>query len=284
MAGCSRPSGSSSRRTGAATGRARAASATFCKACSSAGGAATPITARRSACRPRRASRAPTPTTAAAAATPTASAASACARTRRCARTGSTRRSGTRSSGCCGTRPGSRPSTNDASTRRGNDGPELDVVEARIAKLRRAMARLIDGYADGLIDKAEFEPRITGLRQRIKGWEEQAASLRDEAALRGTLSLIVGRFEDFAQRVRGRMAEVDWSLQRDLIRTLVKRVEIDHDGINVVFRVAPSPSDSGPPDPDGKRTWQGCGWSDDPTLRCTAESLVKLPVLKVAGF
>src|SRR5689334_9619 len=132
---------------------------------------------------------------------------------------------------------------------------------SQIAKLRRAMARLIDGYADGLIDKAEFEPRTTGLRQRIKGWEEQAASLRDEAALRGTLSLIIGRLEDFAQRVRGRMAEVDWSLQRDLIRTLVKRVEIDHDGINVVFRVAPSPSDSGPPDPDGKRTWQGCGWS-----------------------
>ena len=149
----------------------------------------------------------------------------------------------------------------DEARRRGSDGPELDVVEAQIAKLRRAMARLIDGYADGLIDKAEFEPRITGLRQRIKGWEEQAASLRDEAALRGTLSLIIGRLEDFAQRVRGRMAEVDWSLQRDLIRTLVKRVEIDHDGINVVFRVAPSPSDPGPPDPDSKRTWQGCGWS-----------------------
>src|SRR6185369_3006697 len=79
-----------------------------------------PVTARRSACGPRRASRAPMPTTAAAAATPTASAASACARTRRCARTGSTRRSGTRSSGCCGTRPGSRPSTNDALMRRGS--------------------------------------------------------------------------------------------------------------------------------------------------------------------
>src|SRR3954471_1404521 len=155
----------------------------------------------------------------------------------------------------------------DEARRRGSDGPELDVVEAQIAKLRRAMARLIDSYADGLIDKAEFEPRITGLRQRIKGWEEQAASLRDEAALRGTLSLIVGRFEDFAQRVRGRMAEVGWSLQRDLIRTLVKRVEIDHDSINVVFRVAPSPSDPGPSDPDGKRTWQSCGWSGQPDPR-----------------
>src|SRR3954447_20442310 len=35
------------------------------------------------------------------------------------------------------------------------------------------------------------------------------------------------------------MDSPDWSLQRDLIRLLVKRVEVDHDEINVVFRVAP---------------------------------------------
>jgi site-specific DNA recombinase len=50
--------------------------------------------------------------------------------------------------------------------------------------LRRGIARLIDGYAEGLIEKVEFEQRITGLRQRIKIWEQQAAALRDEAALR----------------------------------------------------------------------------------------------------
>jgi site-specific DNA recombinase len=122
----------------------------------------------------------------------------------------------------------------DEARRRSGSGPELDVVEAQIAKLRRATARLIDGYAEGLIDKAEFEPRITGLRQRIAGWEERATSLRDEAALRTTLALIIGRLEDFAQRVQGRMAEVDWPLQRDLIRTLVKRVEIDRNSIKMV--------------------------------------------------
>src|SRR4051812_15322200 len=149
--------------------------------------------------------------------------------------------------------------------RRVSGGPELGEIETQVAKLRRATARLIDGYAEGLIDKAEFEPRITGLRQRIAGWEERAASLRDEAALRTTLALVIGRLEDFAQRMRGRMAEVDWSLQRDLIRTLVKRVEIDRDGINVVFRAAPSPSDPRPPDPGGERTLQGCGWSVSPS-------------------
>src|SRR4051812_15848534 len=144
----------------------------------------------------------------------------------------------------------------------------LAGIEAQIAKLRRGMGRLIDGYAEGLIDKADFEPRVAGLRQRIKGWEEQAGTLRDEAAHRAALSLIVGRLEDFARQVGDRMAAIDWSLQRDLIRTLVKRVEIDCADINVVFRVAPSfdPSYGGSQDDSslhhcGRGVQPGFKWS-----------------------
>src|SRR3954464_11725341 len=100
----------------------------------------------------------------------------------------------------------------------------LAGIEAQIAKLRRGMGRLIDGYAEGLIDKADFEPRVAGLRQRIKSWDEQATTLRDEVAQRAALSLVVGRLQDFVRQVRDRMSAVDWSLQRDLIRLLVKRV------------------------------------------------------------
>src|SRR2546423_594382 len=105
---------------------------------------------------------------------------------------------------------------------------DLAGIEAQIAKLRRGMGRLIDGYAEGLIDKADFEPRVAGLRQRIKSWEEQATTLRDEVAQRAALSLVVGRLQDFVRQVRDRMSAVDWSLQRDLIRLLVKRVETPH--------------------------------------------------------
>jgi len=142
---------------------------------------------------------------------------------------------------------------------------DLAGIEAQIAKLRRGMGRLIDSYAEGLIDKAEFEPRITGLRQRIQGWEEQAVVVRDEAEQRAALSLIVGRLEDFARQVRERVASVDWRLQRDLIRTLVKRVEIDREDVNVVLRVTPSPIDPGSHDPGGERVLQHRGRSDQPT-------------------
>jgi site-specific DNA recombinase len=123
------------------------------------------------------------------------------------------------------------------------------LLDGQIAKLNRGIGRLIDGYAEGLIDKAEFEPRLTGLRQRLAGLEQQRQALLDQEALQSTLSLLVGRLEDFAGQVRGQLAQIDWHRQRELIRLLVKRVEIDRDAISIVFRVAPlsaHPSRDGP--------------------------------------
>jgi site-specific DNA recombinase len=145
------------------------------------------------------------------------------------------------------------------------DARDLAAIDAQLAKLHRGMGRLIDSYAEGLITKAEFEPRIAGLRQRIKGGEEQAAALRDEAAQRATLSLIIGQLQDFTEKLRGRMANVDWSLQRDLIRMLVKRVEISRDDVNVVFRIASSP-DPRYPGPDDGGSLHHCGRGDHRAL------------------
>jgi site-specific DNA recombinase len=119
------------------------------------------------------------------------------------------------------------------------EGLNLTAVETQLSKLRRGMGRLIDSYAEGLIERAEFEPRIAGFRQRIQAWEAQAKALQDEAAQRHTLSLILGRLEDFAHHVQDRMSELDWHKRRELIRLLVKRIEIDHERINVVLRIGP---------------------------------------------
>lgn len=49
-------------------------------------------------------------------------------------------------------------------TRRSQDpkqGQRLTSLDTQLTKLQRGMGRLIDSYAEGFIDKAEFEPRIT---------------------------------------------------------------------------------------------------------------------------
>ena len=138
----------------------------------------------------------------------------------------------------------------------------LSQVEAQIAKLRRGMGRLIDSYAEGMIEKAEFEPRIKRLKERIQALETQLQQAAEEMTLQKELRLIIGRLEDFSLRVKQGLDQVDWHTQRELIRTLVKQVEIDHNQVNVVFRVGQSPStpNSGKaPDP---------GQDPDPSKDC----------------
>ena len=122
----------------------------------------------------------------------------------------------------------------------------LTAVEEQIGKLRQGVARLIDSYADGLIDKGEFEPRILRLRQRMARLEEQRRQLAEEATRHTELQLIIRRLEDFAAKVRDGLEEADWVSKRDLIRTLVKRVEVARDQVNIVFRIDPYPGDNDP--------------------------------------
>src|SRR5712691_6597283 len=115
----------------------------------------------------------------------------------------------------------------------------LATVESQISQLRQGVARLIASYAEGLIDKYEFAPRITRLRQRLARLEEQRQHLADEAASQAELQLIIGRLEDFATKIHQSLEDADWARQRDLIRTLVKRGEVAQDQVNIVFRVDP---------------------------------------------
>jgi site-specific DNA recombinase len=130
----------------------------------------------------------------------------------------------------------------------------LATLEAHLGKLRQGLARLIDSYADGLIEKHEFEPRITRLRQRIAHVEAQGREVAEEAALHTDLQLIIGRLEEFASRVYAGLEGADWTSKRELIRTMVKRVEVARDQVNVIFRVEPHPGD---PSPE-KKSLQDC--------------------------
>jgi site-specific DNA recombinase len=136
----------------------------------------------------------------------------------------------------------------------------LTTLETQVGKLRQGLARLIDSYTEALIEKHEFEPRITRLRQRIAHVEAQRQELAEADALHTDLRLIMGRLEDFAVQVQDGLAEADWSRKREMIRALVKRVEVAHDQVKVVFRIEPRPGD---PSPE-KKSLQDCRRSTYP--------------------
>ncbi len=122
---------------------------------------------------------------------------------------------------------------------------EAALLEKSIAKMRQGIARLIDGYAEGYLDKAEAEPRIRRFKERLQGLEAQAEQMRAQAQQQADLQLIIGRLEEFSAKVHSRLEDLDWHGRRELIRTLVKRVEIDLERINVVFRIQDSTFPSG---------------------------------------
>lgn len=115
------------------------------------------------------------------------------------------------------------------------------VIDRQIAKLRQGIARLIDGYAEGYLDHAEAEPRIRRFKERLQRLEAQAEQWRDQAQQHVQLQLVIGRLEEFSTKVTTGLEQFDWAGRRELIRTLVKRVEIDRDSVNVVFRVDENP-------------------------------------------
>src|SRR3954471_1192183 len=81
----------------------------------------------------------------------------------------------------------------------------------QLSKLRAGTGRLIDSYAEGVISKTEFEPRLAGLRQRIAELEAEATTLRNAVEHARSLHLVIGKLETFAGLVRDRLDEADWT-------------------------------------------------------------------------
>src|SRR5215831_19131091 len=126
-----------------------------------------------------------------------------------------------------------------------------------MGKLRRGLVRLIDSYVEGFIDKQEFAPRVTRMRARLQHLEAQVQHLKAEEEVEEELRLILGRLETFAAKVHDGLQQADFHMRREIIRSLVKRVEVDQQHIRVVFRVSPtsvlSSSDNTP------NNWQDSG-------------------------
>ena len=139
------------------------------------------------------------------------------------------------------------------------DPPEqVTRLDHQITTIQRSIDRLIDCYAGGYIEKAEFEPRIAGLKLRISARGAKARS-NQSCQLRTELSLVVSRLEDFSAKVSHGLDRLDWLGMREIIHTVVRRIEIDHGSIEMVFRVPPTGGPSGGgPEPPRRGTWQHC--------------------------
>lgn len=108
--------------------------------------------------------------------------------------------------------------------------------------------------------------------------ENQIQQINQQANMCSQLKLIIGRLEDFASKISHSLCQADWSMQRELIRLLVKRIEIDLNSVNVVFRIEGDffSNDS------RNNTLQHCWKRDDSALRCSFCRFFKHVLIKVS--
>ena len=110
-------------------------------------------------------------------------------------------------------------------------------IDKQRIKLEKSIELLIDGYTQQYIVQSEFEPRIKTMRQKLKVIQVQQQKLIEQKNLTKEVELIINNVEDFAAGVTSSLDNLDWHGKRDIIRRVVKRIEMDDNKVNMVYRV-----------------------------------------------
>ena len=110
-----------------------------------------------------------------------------------------------------------------------------------IQKGEQSITRLIDAYEDGLLGKEEFQPRVARIQERLKKLRGETEMLRQQQEERQELRLVIGDLEKFSGLVQQGLQNPDWATRRNIIKALVKCVELSPDSVRIVYRITPRP-------------------------------------------
>ncbi len=149
---------------------------------------------------------------------------------------------------------------------------QVDNASKTLKTHEKSLQRLLDAYEAGAMELDELTARAGRIKLRMQRARQDLAATEQKLAETVTLQSIITRLDDFAARVKGGLEHLDWLQKRQLIRTLVARVEIDEEGATVVYRLPSlepptSPGSSGESDKPGELASAGesiplCGRRD----------------------
>jgi site-specific DNA recombinase len=114
-------------------------------------------------------------------------------------------------------------------------------LDKLIGQVKQRIARLIDMYADGYVDKDKFRRETELARKRLTELESEREGLKEEESQRHELRLVIGRLEEFADQMRAGLDTSDAKTRRRIICALVKKVEVTAKEVHIVYRVTPRP-------------------------------------------
>ncbi|MCP4599562.1 MAG: recombinase family protein [Proteobacteria bacterium] len=114
---------------------------------------------------------------------------------------------------------------------------EAEQLKSLSAKIKRGIERLIDAYQESLIDYAEFSPRLQSSKDRLRLIDEQLQNASQAANRTMHLKCVIGQVETFADMVKDSLGKADFASKRQIIRALVKQIEIGEEEVKLVYRV-----------------------------------------------
>jgi len=120
-------------------------------------------------------------------------------------------------------------------------GEALAKQQLRVHDLRVRLDRMIDAYANGLIEESEFESRIGSLRTQHDRALAALASQRGELAEATDVAAATSTLSTLATEVEQNLEVATLDLKRTLLTLLIKRIEIHHDEIRIVYKVPQNP-------------------------------------------
>jgi site-specific DNA recombinase len=127
-----------------------------------------------------------------------------------------------------------------------DDHGTTEKLERSITDLRARIARLIDAYTDGSLTLDEFKSRISHLRERLRREEAAYESHKRDSEDSYNLADIQSALDRFATDVAHHLDKTDEAKKRELLKLLIKRIEIAADEVRVVYKVPIRPFAIGP--------------------------------------
>jgi len=137
-------------------------------------------------------------------------------------------------------------------------GRPADRLVRLIGSVRRGITRMIDAYQEGLLEREEFEPRIRAAKERLTKLESEAKTVADREQEEQELQTTVDQLHSFAARIRSGLQDADWTVRREILRALIRKVEVGEAAIRIEYKVGPLPFDRSPEGADS----QHCGRAD----------------------
>jgi site-specific DNA recombinase len=121
----------------------------------------------------------------------------------------------------------------------------MEALKSQRVKRQYALERLIDSFTEGLIAKDQFASRIDRTKRRIADLDAEISEGRGDAHRRENLRFATDRLCELAAAIRPELTSVSWHRRREIIRTLVQRIDIDTEVIRIIFRVTRNTRGSG---------------------------------------